>query len=274
VPSGVSARAPRFVSRLERFGRVASTQDIVRGWLADGTGEVCVAVADEQSAGRGRLDRSWRDRPGRALLVSAGFRPRALPMARAWRLPAVAAMAMLDEMTSRLGPDADRLALKWPNDIVAVHEGRVRKVAGVLAAGVAEERRLASAVVGIGVNVDWPGDEFPPDLADAMWSLREASGGRHVDRDGLLAGWLTRLGPAYDSLTRGRFDAPRWASAQVTTGAEVEVDGGGVCVRGTATGVDGVTGALLLRTAAGEAPRRVSLGEVVRCRVGRPAGES
>jgi biotin-(acetyl-CoA carboxylase) ligase len=128
--------------------------------------------------------------------------------------------------------------------------------------------------VGLGVNVDWPANEFPSDLAAAMWSLREASGGRRIDRDGLLAGWLTRLGPAYLSLTRGRFDATRWASAQVTTGAEVEVDGGAARVCGTATGVDGVTGALLLRTAAGEAPRRVTLGEVVRCRVGRPAGES
>jgi BirA family biotin operon repressor/biotin-[acetyl-CoA-carboxylase] ligase len=274
VPSGASDPAPPFVSRLERFGRVASTQDIVRGWLADGSDEVCVAVADEQSAGRGRLERSWRDRPGRALLVSAGFRPPALPMAQAWRLSAVAALAMLDEMTSRLGHDSEGLALKWPNDIVAVHEGRVRKVAGVLADGIAEGDRLASAVVGLGANVDWPANEFPPDLAATMWSLHEASGGRRVDRDGLLAGWLARLGPAYESLTRGRFDAPRWAGAQVTTGAEVEVDAAGVRLRGTATGVDDVTGALLLQTAAGEAPRRVTLGEVVRCRVGRPAGES
>ena len=50
----------------------------MRGWLDDGSDEVCVAVADVQSEGRGRLDRIWQDRPGGSLLVSVGFRPRGL----------------------------------------------------------------------------------------------------------------------------------------------------------------------------------------------------
>ena len=66
---------PAFVSRLERFDRVESTQAIVRGWLDAGTDEVCLAVADAQSDGRGRMDRIWQDKPGSSLMVSAGFRP-------------------------------------------------------------------------------------------------------------------------------------------------------------------------------------------------------
>ena len=58
---------PGFVSRLERFERVGSTQAVVRGWLDEGEDEVCVAVADEQTEGRGRLDRRWEAPAGRSL---------------------------------------------------------------------------------------------------------------------------------------------------------------------------------------------------------------
>lgn len=267
-PAGL---APRFISRLERFDQVASTQLIVRDWLDDGLAEVCVAVADVQAAGRGRLGRGWQDAPGRTLLVSAGFRPPALPTAQAWRLPAVASMAMLDAMTSLLGPTPDRLALKWPNDIIAVHQGRVLKVGGVLAEGVSSGDRTVSSVVGLGINVDWPAEAFPGDLAASMWSLREASAGRHVDRAALLAGWLSRLEPLYEALSRGHFDSEGWAHAQVTTGAEVEVEVGQEVISGTAAGVDHDSGALLLRTATEGPPLVISSGDVVRCHIDRSA---
>ena len=119
-----------FVSRLERFDRLGSTQEVVRDWLAEGVDEVCVAVADVQTEGRGRLDRVWQDRPGSALLASLGFRPVEVPAAHGWRLTAIASVAMLGAATSLLGPTADRLALKWPNDIVAIHHGRLLKVGG------------------------------------------------------------------------------------------------------------------------------------------------
>ncbi len=207
--------ASAFVSRLERFDRVGSTQAIVRDWLDAGVDEVCVAVADEQTAGRGRLERDWLAAPGRALLVSAGFRPPALPAQHGWRLSAIASVAMLGAATSLLGPTADRLALKWPNDIIAIHRGRLRKVAGVLSEGSIEGEHLVSAVVGIGINVDWPASNYPADLAASMWSLSEASGRRRIDRDGLLDAWLERLGPLYHALCAGSFDGLRWADAQI-----------------------------------------------------------
>ena len=81
---------PDFVSRIERFDRVDSTQAVARGWLEAGSDEICVAVADVQSDGRGRLDRIWQDRPGGSLLVSVGFRPTGISAGHAWRLPAIA----------------------------------------------------------------------------------------------------------------------------------------------------------------------------------------
>jgi BirA family biotin operon repressor/biotin-[acetyl-CoA-carboxylase] ligase len=258
---------PGFVSRLERFERVDSTQAVVRGWLEEGTAEVCVAVADVQSHGRGRLDRIWQDRPGGSLLVSAGFRPTGLSAAHAWRLPAIASIAMLGAATSLLGPTADRLALKWPNDIIAVHRGRLLKVAGLLAESAFEGDRLASIVVGLGVNVDWAKGEYPPELADSMWSLSEASGRRRIDRDALLEAWLERLEPLYEELRAGTFDAPRWADAQITTGASVTVETGSEAVVGTAVGVDRETGSLLVRTGPGQPLSSITVGDVVRCAV-------
>ena len=64
----LTVAATPFFSRQERFARVESTNDIVRGWLAGGTPEVCLAVADEQSAGRGRIGRSWISPAGSGLL--------------------------------------------------------------------------------------------------------------------------------------------------------------------------------------------------------------
>jgi BirA family biotin operon repressor/biotin-[acetyl-CoA-carboxylase] ligase len=239
----------------------------VRGWLDQGVDEVCVAVADAQDAGRGRSHRTWLDRPGSSLLVSAGFRPRSLQAGHAWRLPAIAAVAMCDAATSLLGPTADRLALKWPNDIVAVHRGGLLKVAGLLTETSLEGERVSSSIVGIGVNVDWPAAEYPAELAEVMWSLSEASGRRRIDRDALLEAWLERLGPLYEALRAGRFDGLRWADAQITTGAAVEVETVGGTIVGTGVGVDREGGALLVRTGPGQPMSTIAVGDVVRCTV-------
>jgi BirA family biotin operon repressor/biotin-[acetyl-CoA-carboxylase] ligase len=256
-----------FVSRLERFERTQSSQAVVRGWLAEGVDEVCVAVADVQTDGRGRLDRDWQDRPGSSLLVSAGFRPTTLRATHAWRLPAIASVALVGAATSLLGPTADRLALKWPNDIIAVHRGRLLKVAGVLAESTIEGELVTTAIVGLGVNVDWARRDYPADLSETMWSLSEASGGRRIDRDALLEAWLERLEPLYAELGAGHFDALRWADNQITTGAAVEVVTGQTTVQGTAVGVDRDSGSLLVRTGPGRPICAMAVGDVVRCTV-------
>lgn len=258
------------IARLERFTQVASTQEVVRAWLAEGQAEICLAIADQQTAGRGRLGRRWLAPPGCALLVSAGFRPLDLPLAQAWRLPAVTSMAMLDAATALLPPGAERLALKWPNDIVTVRQGRLRKVGGVLAETEADGERLVSAVVGLGVNVDWPAMAFPPQLAATMGSLREAGHGP-VDREILLSSWLARLAPLYGQLLAGHFDGRRWADAQVTTAADVTVETGSSRLQGRAVGVDIESGALLVLEPASGEVRSVGVGEVVACIVGGSA---
>jgi len=107
-----------FLSRAERFASVGSTNDLVRAWLDDGVPEVCLAVADEQTAGRGREGRPWEAPPGAALLLSLGFRPTWLPPDRVWRLAAIVSLAMADAAEEVAGLPEGAIRLKWPNDLV------------------------------------------------------------------------------------------------------------------------------------------------------------
>jgi BirA family biotin operon repressor/biotin-[acetyl-CoA-carboxylase] ligase len=277
VTSGVA-----FLSRRERFRSVPSTNDIVRTWLAGGTPEVCLAVADEQTAGRGRSGRSWQAPSGTALLLSLGFRPDYLATDRLWRLAGVVAMAMADAGEAVAGLPDGKLRLKWPNDLVveAAHDGAavegpgVLKLAGLLGetegAGTADVR----AVVGIGVNADWPASRFPAELAGSMTSLREVSGGRPVDATELLEAFLLRLEPRLLALREGRFDVAGWHARQVTTGRLVNLElPDGEAQQARAVGVDGASGALLVEDPGVPGSERAILtGEVVRVRLAVGSG--
>ncbi len=266
-----------FISRLEHFASVDSTQGVVREWLADGTPPVCIAFADEQTAGRGRLDRQWVAPRGAALLVSAGFVPENLALRHGWRLGAVVAMAMLDAAEDVAGLRDEALGLKWPNDIVADGpDGRLVKVAGVLGETVAEGDSVATAVIGIGINADWTAADFPPELATSMSSLRELSGGRPIDPEVLLEAWLARLEPRVEALGSGLFDAASWSTHQRTTGRWVDIELGDALISGLAVGIEPESGALLVEVDGVQ--RAIDSGEVTRCRViddvgrrGRPA---
>ncbi len=294
-----------FLSRHERFRSAPSTNDIVRSWLIAGTAEVCLAVAGEQTAGRGRAGRSWVAPSGAALLLSLGFRPAYLAADRLWRLAAVVSLAMADAAEEVAGLAVGRLRLKWPNDIVvetaaytsgAVGRGAVasraasrategghraaglRKIAGVLGETEGAGTADALAIVGIGVNADWPPALFPAELANSMTSLHEVSGGRRIDADQLLDAFLTRLEPRILALRDGHFDVAGWHDRQVTTGRIVRLEmHAGEAEDLRAVGVDGATGALLVEDpAAPGAEREVLAGEVVHVRLaaGGDAAES
>jgi BirA family transcriptional regulator, biotin operon repressor / biotin---[acetyl-CoA-carboxylase] ligase len=258
-----------FYSRTEQFDEVDSTQRVVREWLAGGTPEVAVATADVQTAGRGRHERGWHAPPRAALLLSAGFTPgTSLAPRHAWRLSATVALAMLDAAEAAAGLKDETLWLKWPNDIVVeASDGLPRKVAGVLGetAPASAGEGIESAIVGIGVNADWPATDFPPELAVSMTSLRELAGGRPIDRQQLLDEFLARLEPRYLALRDGRFDAGGWSRRQLTTGRMVEVATGEETLSGRATGVDPDSGALVLDRRGEQ--RRLDSGEVIRCRL-------
>ena len=264
-----------FFARREHLARVGSTNDVVRDWLAAGTPEVALLVADEQTAGRGRDGRVWVAPPDAALLVSLGFRPTWLAPAQVWRLAAVASLAMAEAAETATGLAAGTVRLKWPNDLVIAMgdgsgPGGVRKIGGVLGEttglGTADPR----AVIGLGVNADWAATDFPADIAATMTSLRELAG-RRIERDDLLTVFEAYLEPRIGALRTGRFDGGAWASRQVTTGREVRLETAQHIATVRATGVDPVTGALIVADpGAATGDRHVLVGEVTHVRLGQP----
>jgi BirA family biotin operon repressor/biotin-[acetyl-CoA-carboxylase] ligase len=264
-----------FLARRERFASVGSTNDVVRTWLGEGSPEVCLAIADEQTAGRGRDGRRWVAPPDAALLLSLGFRPMWLGPADAWRLAAIASLAMAEAADDAASLPAGTVRLKWPNDLVIMLGApggvAVRKLAGVLGETEGLGTHDPRVVVGLGVNADWAAADFPPDLAATMTSLREAGDGRRIETARLLDGFLERLEPRVEALRSGRFDGAAWADRQLTTGRTINLltPDGDETVR--ALGVDGTTGALVVddpASIAGE--RRVLVGEVRHVRLAQP----
>jgi BirA family transcriptional regulator, biotin operon repressor / biotin---[acetyl-CoA-carboxylase] ligase len=172
-----------------RFGRdyryVDRTPSTQR--LLEDAAEGAVAVAEEQTEGRGRLGHSWQAKPGTSVLVSVLLEP---PVAAA-RLPeltlvAGAACASAIAATTGLEP-----AIKHPNDVLI--DGR--KVAGILA-----EAREGRVVLGIGVNVNVAQDELPSETVTPAGSLSWAAG-RELSRAELLAELLLQLERHYDAWT-------------------------------------------------------------------------
>jgi BirA family biotin operon repressor/biotin-[acetyl-CoA-carboxylase] ligase len=191
--------ANRFTD-VRRFATIDSTNRYLLECAAAGEPEGVVAVADEQTAGRGRLDRSWIAPPGAALLVSVLLRPR-LPIERLHLVTLAAALAAIDAVHALSAVDG---RLKWPNDVVVDD----RKLAGVLA----ESDGAGAVVVGVGLNLR--GDWFPPELAATATSCT-------VDRDVLLEAWLRAFDTRLDALD-GVLDAARASSA--TLGRRVRVE--------------------------------------------------
>ena len=174
--------------------------------------EGAVATTDHQTAGRGRLGRTWVDAPGTALLCSVLLKPE--HDRRAAELTLVGGLATAETIGHALGRPAQ---LKWPNDVLV--DGR--KVAG----GVADLREGA-VVLGIGVNVNQTTEQLPADARTAAASLRTIDGRvREIDR--LLDDLLQALDAAYavwlaEGLPSLR---PRIAALDFLRGREVTVDG-------------------------------------------------
>lgn len=254
-----------FFSRRQRFHSVGSTNDVVRDWLAGGAAEVALAVADEQTAGRGREGRTWTAPRGTALLASAGFRPTWISPERAWRIPATVSLAMADAAEDAAGLTDRAIRLKWPNDLVLEDgDGTVRKLAGVLG----ESEGLGSGdprvVVGIGVNANWAADDFPAELASSMTSLRVASGDRPIDLTALLDAFTMRLEARIEELRAGTFDVAAFVARQLTDGRTVRLElPDGTSQEMRALAVDSETGALAVEDARAPGGRRaVFSGEI------------
>lgn len=272
MTGAIDAAVTSWLSRFERFDAVGSTNDVVAGWLREGTPEVCVAIADEQTAGRGRGDRTWEAPPGAALLVSIGFRPTWLDPEHAWRLAAIVTLTMAEACEIAAGLRAGTVQLKWPNDLVAIdaRSGDVRKLSGVLGETDGLGTVDATAVIGIGLNADWKPEDFPAELATTMTSIAELAPGQVIDREVIIHVFLERLERATSQLRAGDFPADAWRARQLTNGVPVRLewpDGRSETVG--AVDVDPDTGALVVGELGGGGQQRsVLVGEIHHLRLG------
>lgn len=234
---------------------VDSTNTYVRDRARQGAPAGLVAVADHQTAGRGRLDRRWESPPGANLLASVLLRP--VSGGSDVHLCAGAlALAGVDACREVAGVEP---VLKWPNDLML--DGA--KLAGVLAEAEFAGTSLTAVVVGIGLNVAWPG---PDEAEGTCLDFNRGSNGQPVDRRVLLDHLLRALAPRCALLEeaggrRNLADEVRRRCA--TLGQWVRVSLVGEDLIGQASAIDDA-GRLVVETTSG--PRPVSAGDVVHLR--------
>jgi BirA family biotin operon repressor/biotin-[acetyl-CoA-carboxylase] ligase len=235
---------------VEHYPQVGSTNDLARQKARAGHPEGLVILADEQTAGRGRMSRAWVAPPGSSLLLSLMLRPVWLAPADAFSLTMLAGVALC-EVVEQVAPA--HAALKWPNDLllpVRTAAGpALRKAAGILSEIELAGDQIAWVVIGIGVNVSWvpSGVVDQRDLANVATSVGAAAG-QPVERLPLLRALLERLDARYDALRRGGQAElfARWRDRLATLGQPVQIALPHGALHGTAEDVDR-SGALRVR---------------------------
>jgi BirA family biotin operon repressor/biotin-[acetyl-CoA-carboxylase] ligase len=236
------------------FEEIDSTNSYLREQARQGAGEGLVAVADHQTAGRGRLDRRWESPPGANLLASVLLRPDCPPEALHLVTGALA-LSALDACREVAAVDA---VLKWPNDLLL--DGA--KLAGVLAEIEFAGGETPGVVAGIGINVSWPG----PEGAGGTSLDDQRPPGQSVDRRRLLDRLLAALGgrrPLLD-YPEGRSElADEVRRRCATLGQQVRVSLAAEELSGEAVAIDD-EGRLVVETTDG--PRRITAGDVVHLR--------
>ncbi|MFN8473315.1 MAG: biotin--[acetyl-CoA-carboxylase] ligase [Anaerolineae bacterium] len=207
------------------FDAIPSTNNWLSEQAAQGAAQGALAVADVQTAGRGRMGRTWQSPPGAGLLFSLLFRPPANVTPGQVGLVAAAGAAV--GIAKHLGVDT---RLKWPNDVLV----NGKKVAGMLGDASFRDGRAEWVVVGIGLNVNLAPADFPsppPGGVEPTSLLAEL--GNPIERARLLAAILAAIEPRYEALVAGEPQAEEWRRLSATLGQPVRITGG-VAVEGVA----------------------------------------
>ena len=232
----------RLKPKLLRYESLPSTNTEAARLAALGAEEGLTVVADEQTAGRGRLQRTWISPKGAGLYFSIFLRPKIAQ--KHWPLITfVAALSVSDALWETCALQTD---IKWPNDLLAGE----RKICGILGE-VTETDAGRGIVLGIGINLEK--GAFPEELASSAISVAEATG-RRADREEILAALIEALSRWYALLHDG--NGPEqiitaWTSrSSYAEGKLVKVVNGGETIVGLTRGID-ADGALRLESTTG-----------------------
>lgn len=246
------------VDVVQRTG--STNSDLVARAASGEAGEGAVLIAEEQTAGRGRLDRRWTAPPRSGLFFSVLLRPAEVPLERWGWLPLLTGVAVATGLSRAAGVDT---ALKWPNDLLVTVGGEERKAGGILAERAGED----GVVVGVGLNVTLRADELPVPQAGSL-ALADAVS---TDRDTLLRSVLRSLETWYDRWRSAGGDPvtstlqETYAAGCATLGRQVRAElPGDRALVGEAVAIDG-DGRLVIATAEGRR-EAVGAGDIVHLR--------
>lgn len=252
---------------LDVVASTGSTNADLCAAAAAGASDRTVLIAEEQTAGVGRLSRSWSSPSGTGLYLSVLLRPADIPLKAVGSLSVVAGLALTD-LTARIGVPA---ALKWPNDVLAGADEPRGKCAGILSELVPLPGGEEFAIVlGIGVNV-LPLADVPPGPGGLPATSLAEHGASVVERTRIAITLLTALGEREARWRAARGDLHEaemladYRAACSTLGRPVRVDlPGGGTLTGTAADIDPL-GQLVVETADG-ARQTIFAGDVVHVR--------
>lgn len=162
-----------FGKRIYRLDSVASTQELLKEQFCQGAPEGAIAVALEQTLGKGRRGRYWDSQAGKGLWMSVLIRPEGPESLWTW-VPLWAGIVARKAIEALLHERKikDGILLKWPNDLIF----RERKLGGILAENVKDPKGRQAIVLGVGMNLLHRTEEFPPHLRNRAISLLEGTG--------------------------------------------------------------------------------------------------
>jgi BirA family biotin operon repressor/biotin-[acetyl-CoA-carboxylase] ligase len=229
----------RFNPQIIRYESLPSTNTEAVRLAAQGAAEGLCVVADEQTAGRGRLQRTWVSPKGAGLYFSTLLRP-TIPVDRWSLITFMTALAVNDALRAACDLETD---IKWPNDLLAGE----RKICGILAEAIETEKGRA-VVVGIGVNLTK--EAFPPTLVEVAISVEEVTT-KPPEREVLLTALLQAFSSWYSMLQENggqQHILEAWASrSSYAKGRQVSVTNGVEVISGITRGLES-DGALRVET--------------------------
>jgi len=241
----------RFIGRrVLYYPTLTSTMDIARQEARRKAPEGTVVIAGEQTAGRGRIRRVWFSPKG-SIALSIVLYPRLSSLPYLVMLASLAVVHTIEVVTG-LKPQ-----IKWPNDVLINR----KKVCGILVESGVPGRKVAYAIVGIGINVNNKIADLP-ELAPIATSLADELG-REVSRVALIRQLLVETEKLYLTLPDGEKILQKWQKRLVTLGEKVRVQSGETVLQGIAESVD-QNGNLLLRQFDGSLTRIIAADVTLR----------
>ncbi|AKS38651.1 biotin--acetyl-CoA-carboxylase ligase [Anoxybacillus gonensis] len=235
MPDKLNANELQLGLKTKRFGwnvydqeSVPSTQQLAHQLAHEGAEEGTIVIAEEQTAGRGRLNRSWHSPKGTGIWMSIILRP-SVPPQQAPQLTLLVAVAVaqaIQEVTN-IVPD-----IKWPNDVLI----NGKKVVGILTELQADPDQVRAVIVGIGMNVNQT--QFPSDIASIATSLAIETG-RTFHRPKIVQTLLQKLEQLYEQYLQHGFLPIKllWEGYSVTIGQQIVARTLNGAIRGVALGI-------------------------------------